>query len=97
MVVDFGRTASDYARYRVGFPDSFFDRLFEGGIVSAKDRVLDLGTGTGTVARGLAQRGCSVTGLDPSLALLEQAKNLDRKAGVEIQICARESRADGPA
>jgi len=85
MPVDFGRTASDYARYRVGFPDSFFDRLFERKIVSSEDHVLDLGTGTGTVARGLAQRGCSVTGLDPSVALIEQARNLDRNAGVEIQ------------
>src|ERR1700730_14105534 len=25
MRVDFARTASDYARYRVGFPDSFFE------------------------------------------------------------------------
>jgi SAM-dependent methyltransferase len=85
MGVDFGRAASDYARYRVGFPESFFDRLFEGRIVCAVDRALDLGTGTGTVARGLAQRGCSVTGVDPSLALLEQARSLDRKAGVEIR------------
>ena len=25
--VDFGNTASDYATYRVGFPDSFFAQL----------------------------------------------------------------------
>jgi SAM-dependent methyltransferase len=46
--------------------------------------VLDVGTGTGTVARGLAQRGCVVTGLDPSRALLDQARNLDRNVDVEI-------------
>ncbi len=40
--------------------------------------MLDLGTGTGTIARGLAKRGCVVTGLDPSDAMLEQAKALDR-------------------
>ncbi len=85
MAVDFGRTASDYARYRAGFPDRFFDRLFHDRIVAKGDRVLDVGTGTGTVARGLALRGCAVTGLDPSRALLEQAKNLDREAGVEIR------------
>jgi len=85
MVVDFGRTASDYVRHRVGFPDRFFERLIHDGIVVKGDRVLDLGTGTGTVARGLALRGCAVTGLDPSRALLDQAKNLDREAGVEIR------------
>ena len=57
MGVDFGKTAFDYARYRVGFPDRFFDRQFETKVVSKGDRVLDLGTATGTVARGLAQRG----------------------------------------
>ena len=25
MEIDFGRTASDYARYRAGFPDRFFE------------------------------------------------------------------------
>ncbi len=84
MQVDFGRTASDYGRHRAGFPDRFFDRLFREGIVSAGDRVLDLGTGTGTVARGLALRGCRVTGLDRSGGLMDQARRLDHEAGVEI-------------
>jgi SAM-dependent methyltransferase len=85
MAVDFGKTASDYAKHRAGFPDRFFERLFADGIVGKGDRVLDLGTGTGTVARGLAVRGCLVTGLDPSEALVEQAKRLDRDAGVTIR------------
>ena len=58
MVTDFGRTASDYARHRAGFPEVFFERLFSDGSVRKGDAVLDLGTGTGTVARGLALRGC---------------------------------------
>ena len=82
MHVDFGKTASDYAKHRAGFPDRFFDRLFNDGIVRKDERVLDLGTGTGTIARSLAKRGCIVTGLDPSDAMLEQANALDREAGV---------------
>lgn len=85
LTVDFGRTASDYAKHRIGFPDRFFDRLFNGGIVTKGDRVLDLGTGTGAVARGLAKRGCLVTGLDRSDVLLEQAKMLAREAGADIR------------
>ena len=27
MPVDFGRTASDYARHRAGFPEALFERL----------------------------------------------------------------------
>lgn len=85
MTVDFGKTASDYAKHRAGFPDRFFDRLFHDGLVAKSDRVLDLGTGTGAIARGLAKRGCVVTGLDPSDAMLTQAKALDREAGVGTQ------------
>jgi SAM-dependent methyltransferase len=84
-MVDFGRTACDYVLHRAGFPDRFFERLFEDRIVVERDRVLDVGTGTGTIARGLARRGVTVTGLDPSRALLDQAISLDREAGVEIR------------
>ena len=85
MPVDFGQTASDYAKHRAGFPDRFFDRLFKDCIVAKGARVLDLGTGTGTVARGLAKRGCLVTALDPSEAMLEQAKVLAHEEGADIQ------------
>ena len=85
MVVDFGRTVSDYARYRAGFPDSFYDRLFNDDWIASGSRVLDLGTGTGTVARALAKRGCNVVGLDSSRAMVERAKALDADEGVEIE------------
>src|ERR1700689_438997 len=81
---DFGKTASDYGRHRAGFPDEFFDRLEQLGILRAAMRALDLGTGTGTVARGLALRGCEVTGLDRATPLMEQAAELDRAAGVVV-------------
>lgn len=82
--VDFGRTAADYGRHRAGFPDAFFDRLFADGIVAPGCRVLDLGTGTGTVARGLALRGCTATGTDRAAAMMAQARSLDHEAGVEV-------------
>jgi SAM-dependent methyltransferase len=85
MDVDFGRAAVDYARHRAGFPDRFFDRLLSECWVKAGDRVLDLGTGTGMLARGLAKRACAVTGLDRSASMIEQAKALDRNACVEIE------------
>jgi SAM-dependent methyltransferase len=81
---DFGKTASDYGRHRAGFPDEFFERLRAAGILRAGMRALDLGTGTGTIARGLALRGCEVTGLDRSAPLMEQAAELDRGAGVVV-------------
>jgi len=29
MAIDFGRTANDYTRHRAGFPDAFFERIFQ--------------------------------------------------------------------
>lgn len=84
MDVDFGKTAADYARFRAGFPDAFFARLAAFGVGVAGQHVLDLGTGTGTVARGFARRGCRVTGLDRSPTLLAEARRLDREAGVDV-------------
>ncbi len=85
MKPDFGVTAADYARYRAGFPDSFFDRLRPFGIGFPDQVVVDLGTGTGSLARGFAVRGCRVTGIDPAEPLLEAARGLDRRAGVEVE------------
>jgi SAM-dependent methyltransferase len=81
---DFGKTASDYGRHRAGFPAEFFDRLTALGILRAGMHALDLGTGTGTIARGLALHGCEVTGLDRSTPLMEQAAELDRSAGIVV-------------
>ena len=85
LTADFGKTAGDYGRHRAGFPDEFFERLNALGILRAGMRALDLGTGTGTIARGLATRGCEVTGLDRSGPLMEQAAELDRGAGAVVK------------
>ncbi len=92
MSVDFGRTARDYAAYRAGFPDALFSRLGELNVGIERQRVVDLGTGTGALARGFAHRGCVVTGLDPAPAMLEQARRLDAEAGVQVSY--REGRAE---
>jgi len=86
MPIDFGLTADDYARHRAGFPDALFDRLarlFRVGL--AGQHILDLGTGTGALARGFARRGAVVTGLDPSTEMTAQAAELDRAAGITIR------------
>lgn len=68
-MTDFGRAARDYAQHRKGFPPSFFERL------DARGRLLDLGTGTGSIARALGG-----IGLDRSVAMLREARDLPRVA-----------------
>jgi SAM-dependent methyltransferase len=83
--VDFGRTADDYGRHRAGFPDELMDRLVAAGIGGPGRDVVDLGTGTGSLARLFASRGAGVTGVDPAAALLDKARLLDARAGVEVR------------
>ncbi len=80
--VNFGLTAADYGRFRAGFPDSLFLRLEAEGLIEPGLRVLDLGTGTGSLGRGFAWRGCAVVGLDLSPDLIAEARELDAAAGV---------------
>jgi SAM-dependent methyltransferase len=92
MQVDFGRTSSDYAKYRAGFPDTFFQRLEQDGVIVPGLRALDLGTGTGTIARGLARRRLHVTATDISGSQLEAAARLAREQGLPVEF--REARAE---
>jgi SAM-dependent methyltransferase len=92
---DFARTASDYARHRAGFPPELLDRLAMRGLVRPGARVVDLGTGTGSLARLFAQYGCEVTGVDIAAPLLEQARRLDSGAGVEIHYIEAAAEATG--
>lgn len=85
FTADFGKTAEDYARHRAGYPDWLFERLMRRGLVRPGMRALDLATGTGYLARGLAQRGLIVTGLDVSAEMMAAAKALDAAQGLRIE------------
>ena len=84
MKVDFGKAAEDYRKHRAGFPESFFRSLQEKGFIVGDETVVDLGTGTGTISRGLSKLGCKVTGVDPSDQLLEEAKRIS--VGEDLKI-----------
>ena len=84
MEIDFGKTADDYKTHRQGFPPAFFDHLQKRQLIGDNKRILDIGTGTGTVARGCALVGSAVVAIDIAAPLLEQARILDKAAGIEI-------------
>jgi SAM-dependent methyltransferase len=95
FTADFGKTAEDYARYRAGYPDWLFERLMRRGLARPGMRALDLATGTGYLARGLAQRGLSVTGLDVSSDMMAAAKALDAAQGLEIEYAVGKAEETG--
>ncbi|MGH7778606.1 MAG: class I SAM-dependent methyltransferase [Candidatus Binataceae bacterium] len=94
--IDWGKTAADYGRHRAGFPPAFFERLAAMGTMH-EGAALDLGCGTGTIARGLAAGGMRVTGLDRSDAMMEEAARLDREAGVAVRYVNATAEATGLA
>ena len=97
MGVDFGKTAKDYAAYRAGFPTELFVRLASMGVGRSGQRLLDLGTGTGTLARGFARRGASVVGIDPAEPLLLEARRLAAREGVQVDfLVGRAEDIDAP-
>jgi SAM-dependent methyltransferase len=85
MATNFGAAAADFAHFRAGFPDSIFDRLAALGIGACGETIVDVGTGTGTLARGFALRGCKVIGIDPDGRLLDQAQKLDVAASATVE------------
>ena len=88
--VDFGLTADDYGRFRAGFPDELLARLAARGAVGEGTRALDLGTGTGALARLVATRARSVLGTDPSEQMLEEARAIGGPDGLDFALGSAE-------
>ncbi len=95
MTIDFGLTANDYARHRAGFPESFFERVAAYGVGLSGQVVVDIGTETGTLARGFARRGGTVIGIDPAANMLEQAKQLSAAEGITVDYRVATAEATG--
>lgn len=89
--IDFGKTAADYGQHRDGFPDVLFRRLANLGHGVPGQRVLDIGTGTGTLGRGFARAGCQVVALDPARPMLTEARRLDRLENLNSEYLTAQS------
>lgn len=84
-VIDWGTTSADYATFRPGPPDGLYARLVALGIGTQGQRILDLATGTGVIARALARRGAIVSGVDIAPEQIEQARRLSSAEGPQIE------------
>ncbi|KPJ72806.1 hypothetical protein AMJ52_05055 [candidate division TA06 bacterium DG_78] len=87
--IDWGKTSADYSLYRPGYPNSFYDKLAALGIGLKGQRVLDLGTGTGVLARNFAKRGCKVTAVDISENQISAAQKLAKEERLDINFFVR--------
>src|SRR5688572_20243286 len=97
--LDWGRISDDYARFRSGPPASFYSKLRALGVGVPGQRLLDLGTGTGILARTFARAGARVSGIDPSRGQVERARKAAAEEGLEIdfRVAAAEETPFGSA
>ena len=82
---DWGKTSSDYAKYRDIYPQEFYDYILSLGLCKDGQRVLDLGTGTGVLPRNMYRYGAEWTGTDIAENQIAQAKALAKEAGMNIE------------
>jgi len=78
-------TSSDYAAFRPGYPDSFFDQLQLFGVGIPGQRILDLGAGTGALALQFGRCGAQVVALDASVGQLDSLKGKARYERLEVE------------
>ena len=82
---DWGRASSDYARYRDIYPQEFFQKIADRGLCVSGQRVLDVGTGTGSLPRGMYAYGARWVGADASRKQITQARKLSKGMSIEYR------------
>jgi SAM-dependent methyltransferase len=80
----FGVDPDRYDRTRPRYPDALVERIIAG--CTGRD-VLDVGSGTGIVARQFGAAGCTVIGIEPDERMAEFA----RRGGAEVEVATFEA------
>ncbi len=71
----FSNRVDDYVRYRPGYPDGLFAMLAAQGCLDAGRVVVDVGSGTGILSRGLLDSGgARVVGIEPNAPMRAAAE-----------------------
>ncbi len=77
----FNEVAVEYDRNRPAYPDALIDEACEVAGIGDRDRVLEVGCGTGQLTRSLLARGLCVTALEPGDQLIRLAEENLKDAG----------------
>ena len=79
----FGSLAEQYDRFRPSYPRALIDDL----VALGPGKVLDVGCGTGKVARALTDRGVDVLGVEPD----ERMARVARRHGIPVELASFET------
>lgn len=82
----FDAWAAEYERFRPGYPAALFDLIATRLDLPKNATVVDLGAGTGKVARAAAARGWVVTAVEPGEPMLEVLRERAVAERVEIRV-----------
>jgi SAM-dependent methyltransferase len=81
----FEGTAEDYDRYRLPYPHALIERIRTDLRPDGTGRLVDLGAGTGQVARGLRQFFADVIAVDPEPDMVEYGRARSAREGDAIE------------
>lgn len=84
----FDTTAETYLRYREPYPPAFFALVAAQLGLRGDEALIDLGTGPGVLALGLAPFVGSVLGVDPEPAMLAEARANAAAAAIALPLVA---------
>ena len=87
---DWGRTSSDYAKFRDIYPQRFYQKILDRELCKDGQAVLDIGTGTGIIPRNMYRYGAKWTAADISENQIEQAKILSQGMDIDYYTVATE-------
>ena len=84
----FNEVAEEYERHRPAYPEALIDQACEVGGLGPGATVLEIGCGTGQLARSLLARGLRVTAIEPGERLIARARDQLGNAG-EVEFVNR--------
>lgn len=82
----FERWAAEYDRYRPGYPSSLFDEIADVLALPQHPRVADLGAGTGIATFSMAERGWTVTAVEPASKMLDVLRSRAGDRGLDVTV-----------